>query len=56
MFEAMSNGVAAKEEAVYEFAQLNGYCQKVWGIHGVVDTVVAPAIDAGCYKRAVPCL
>jgi hypothetical protein len=47
MFKAMSDGVTAEEEAVYEFAQLNGYRQKVWGVHGVVVTAVAPAIGTG---------
>jgi hypothetical protein len=47
MFKAMSDGITAEEEAVYEFAQLNGYRQKVWGVHGVVATAVAPAIGTG---------
>jgi hypothetical protein len=42
MFEAVLDSVAAKEEAVDEFAQLNRYRQKVWSAHGD-DTGVAPA-------------
>jgi hypothetical protein len=41
MFETMLNSVAAEEEAIDEFAQLNRYRQNIWGTHGV-DTVVAP--------------
>jgi hypothetical protein len=43
MFEAMLNSVAAKEEAIDEFAQLNRYHQKICGAHGL-NAVVAPTI------------
>jgi hypothetical protein len=34
VFEAVLDSVAAKEEAIDEFAQLNRYRQKVWSAHG----------------------
>lgn len=53
VLEAMLDSVAAEEEAIDEFAQLNRYRQKVWGDHGV-DTAVAQRWLQG-QKRAIPC-
>jgi hypothetical protein len=54
VFEAMSDSVTAEEKFVNNFAQLDGYCQEIRGIHGVLSIVFGPANHVGWEKRGIP--
>ena len=53
MSEAMTNGVSAEKESVYELAQLYGDCEEGWYSH-CVSIDAAPATNVRCKQKIIP--